>query len=239
MFTKNNTKLYIGITYILIITVFLWFFFNNFSFQDFKSFDLIKSNRNSLNKIKESNIILSVIIFYLISILWVLLLGFASPIFLVGGFLFGKWVGTLVVVLGLTSGATLLYIFASFMFKDFIYKKFSKKYNYLFEIFKKNELLYFVIYRFIGGIPFFLQNLIPTIFNIKIKNYFFGSLIGLTPQLFIGVSLGSGIDKLIENNNEMPSVLEMIMTPDIYLPILGLFLIIFIGFIYRKKFVKE
>ena len=239
MFTKNNTKLYIGITYILIITVFLWFFFDNFSFQDFKSFDLIKSNRNSLNKIKESNIILSVIIFYLISILWVLLLGFASPIFLVGGFLFGKWVGTLVVVLGLTSGATLLYIFASFMFKDFIYNKFSKKYNYLFEIFKKNELLYFVIYRFIGGIPFFLQNLIPTIFNIKIKNYFFGSLIGLTPQLFIGVSLGSGIDKLIENNNEMPSVLEMIMTPDIYLPILGLFLIIFIGFIYRKKFVKE
>ena len=239
MFTKNNTKLYIGITYILIIMVFLWFFFNNFSFQDFKSFDLIKSNRNSLNKIKESNIILSVIIFYLISILWVLLLGFASPIFLVGGFLFGKWVGTLVVVLGLTSGATLLYIFASFMFKDFIYNKFSKKYNYLFEIFKKNELLYFVIYRFIGGIPFFLQNLIPTIFNIKIKNYFFGSLIGLTPQLFIGVSLGSGIDKLIENNNEMPSVLEMIMTPDIYLPILGLFLIIFIGFIYRKKFVKE
>ena len=239
MFTKNNTKLYIGITYILIIMVFLWFFFNNFSFQDFKSFDLIKSNRNSLNKIKESNIILSVIIFYLISIVWVLLLGFASPIFLVGGFLFGKWVGTLVVVLGLTSGATLLYIFASFMFKDFIYNKFSKKYNYLFEIFKKNELLYFVIYRFIGGIPFFLQNLIPTIFNIKIKNYFFGSLIGLTPQLFIGVSLGSGIDKLIENNNEMPSVLEMIMTPDIYLPILGLFLIIFIGFIYRKKFVKE
>ena len=239
MFTKNNTKLYIGITYILIITVFLWFFFNNFSFQDFKSFDLIKSNRNSLNKIKESNIILSVIIFYLISILWVLLLGFASPIFLVGGFLFGKWVGTLVVVLGLTSGATLLYIFASFMFKDFIYNKFSKKYNYLFEIFKKNELLYFVIYRFIGGIPFFLQNLIPTIFNIKIKNYFFGSLIGLTPQLFIGVSLGSGIDKLIENNNEMPSVLEMIMTPDIYLPILGLFLIIFIGFIYRKIFVIE
>ena len=239
MFTKNNTKLYIGITYILIITVFLWFFFKYFSIQDFTSFEVIKSNRNSLNNIKDNNIFLSVIIFYLISIIWVLLLGFASPIFLVGGFLFGKWVGTLVVVLGLTSGATLLYIFASFMFKDFIYNKFSKKYNYLFEIFKKNELLYFVIYRFIGGIPFFLQNLIPTIFNIKIKNYFFGSLIGLTPQLFIGVSLGSGIDKLIENNNEMPSVLEMIMTPDIYLPILGLFLIIFIGFIYRKKFVKE
>ena len=110
---------------------------------------------------------------------------------------------------------------------------------FLKELFNKNEFLYFLVYRFIGGIPFFIANTLPVIFNIKIKNYFFGSLIGLTPQLFIGVSLGSGIDKLIENNNEMPSVLEMIMTPDIYLPILGLFLIIFIGFIYRKKFVKE
>tara|TARA_B100000424_G_C22780542_1_gene419753 strand:+ start:232 stop:738 length:507 start_codon:yes stop_codon:yes gene_type:complete len=168
-----------------------------------------------------------------------LLLGFASPIFLVGGFLFGKWIGSIVVILGLTSGATLLYIFASYLFKDYIYNKFSKKFSYLVEIFNKNELLYFTIYRFIGGIPFFLQNLIPTIFDVKIKNYFLGSLIGLSPQLFIGVSLGSGIDKLIENNNKMPTMLEMIFTPDIYLPIFGLFVIIVFGYIYRKKITKK
>ena len=168
-----------------------------------------------------------------------MLLGFASPIFLVGGFLFGKWIGSIVVILGLTSGATLLYIFASYLFKDYIYNKFSKKFSYLVEIFNKNELLYFTIYRFIGGIPFFLQNLIPTIFDVKIKNYFLGSLIGLSPQLFIGVSLGSGIDKLIENNNEMPTMLEMIFTPDIYFPIFGLFVIIVFGYIYRKKLTKK
>ena len=239
MLSKSNIKFYIGVIYFLIITVFLWFFFKYFSIQDFTSFEVIKSNRNSLNNIKDNNIFLSVIIFYLISIIWVLLLGFASPIFLVGGFLFGKWIGSIVVILGLTSGATLLYIFASYLFKDYIYNKFSKKFSYLVEIFNKNELLYFTIYRFIGGIPFFLQNLIPTIFDVKIKNYFLGSLIGLSPQLFIGVSLGSGIDKLIENNNEMPTMLEMIFTPDIYLPIFGLFVIIVFGYIYRKKITKK
>ncbi len=239
MLSKSNIKFYIGVIYFLIITVFLWFFFKYFSIQDFTSFEVIKSNRNSLNNIKDNNIFLSVIIFYLISIIWVLLLGFASPIFLVGGFLFGKWIGSIVVILGLTSGATLLYIFASYLFKDYIYNKFSKKFSYLVEIFNKNELLYFTIYRFIGGIPFFLQNLIPTIFDVKIKNYFLGSLIGLSPQLFIGVSLGSGIDKLIENNNKMPTMLEMIFTPDIYLPIFGLFVIIVFGYIYRKKITKK
>ena len=239
MLSKSNIKFYIGVIYFLIITVFLWFFFKYFSIQDFTSFEVIKSNRNSLNNIKDNNIFLSVIIFYLISIIWVLLLGFASPIFLVGGFLFGKWIGSIVVILGLTSGATLLYIFASYLFKDYIYNKFSKKFSYLVEIFNKNELLYFTIYRFIGGIPFFLQNLIPTIFDVKIKNYFLGSLIGLSPQLFIGVSLGSGIDKLIENNNKMPTMLEMIFTPDIYLPIFGLFVIIVFGYIYRKKLTKK
>ena len=239
MLSKSNIKFYIGVIYFLIITVFLWFFFKYFSIQDFTSFEVIKSNRNSLNNIKDNNIFLSVIIFYLISIIWVLLLGFASPIFLVGGFLFGKWIGSIVVILGLTSGATLLYIFASYLFKDYIYNKFSKKFSYLVEIFNKNELLYFTIYRFIGGIPFFLQNLIPTIFDVKIKNYFLGSLIGLSPQLFIGVSLGSGIDKLIENNNKMPTMLEMIFTPDIYFPIFGLFVIIVFGYIYRKKLTKK
>ena len=117
MLSKSNIKFYIGVIYFLIITVFLWFFFKYFSIQDFTSFEVIKSNRNSLNNIKDNNIFLSVIIFYLISIIWVLLLGFASPIFLVGGFLFGKWIGSIVVILGLTSGATLLYIFASYLFK--------------------------------------------------------------------------------------------------------------------------
>jgi uncharacterized membrane protein YdjX (TVP38/TMEM64 family) len=166
-------------------------------------------------------------------------LGFAAPIFLVGGFIFGKWIGTLIVLFGLTVGSTFLYIIANYILKDFIYEKFSSKFSFLIYKFKKNEFIYFVLYRAIGGLPFFLQNLLPTLFNIKIKNYFYGSLIGLAPQLFIGVSLGAGVNKLIDDNENMPSFLQMISTPDIYLPIFGLIAIFIIAFFSRKKFFKS
>ena len=48
---------------------------------------------------------------------WVFLLGFGTPVALLGGFIFGKWFGTLIVALGLTLGATFLYIFGNFFLK--------------------------------------------------------------------------------------------------------------------------
>ena len=235
----KNIKITLAIIYVLIISIFLWFFFKYFSIQDFTSFEIIKSNRDTLNEFKNKNIFISCLIFLLVTIVWVLLLGFAAPIFLIGGFIFGKWQGTLIVLFGLTLGSTFLYMIANYLLKDFIYKKFSSKFSFLIYKFKKNEFIYFVIYRAIGGIPFFIQNLLPTLFNIKIKNYFYGSLVGLAPQLFIGVSLGSGINKLIDDNEDMPSLLQMISSPDIYLPILGLIVIFIIAFFSRKIFFKS
>ena len=239
MNVEKNIKFFLGLTYILIIIVFLWFFFKQFSIQDFTSYEIIKKNRDTLNNLKNLNIFLSSLIFFILTIVWVLLLGFGSPIFLIGGFIFGKWVGTILVVFGLTIGSTLLYYFANFLIKDLIYKKFSSKFKYLTEKFKRNELAYFTLYRAVGGIPFFLQNLLPILFNVKIRNYFFGTIIGLTPQLFVGVSLGAGIDKIIQENEKLPSIWKMLKTPDIYFPLLGIILIFLLAIYFRKKFFKQ
>ena len=239
MNAEKNIKFLLGLTYILVIIVFLWFFFKQFSIQDFTSYEIIKKNRDTLNNLKNVNIFLSSLIFLIVTIVWVLLLGFGSPIFLIGGFIFGKWVGTILVVFGLTLGSTLLYYFANFLIKDLIYKKFSSKFKYLTEKFKRNELAYFTLYRAVGGIPFFLQNLLPILFNVKIRNYFFGTIIGLTPQLFVGVSLGAGIDKIIQENEKLPSIWKMLKTPDIYLPLLGIILIFLLAIYFRKKFFKQ
>ena len=233
---EKKIKLFLGSVYILIVFVFLLIFFNNFSFQDFSSYDLIRENRDALENIKNSNIFLSSIIFLIGTIFWVLLLGFGSPIFLVGGFIFGKWLGTLLVILGLSIGATLLYMFANYFLKDLVEKKFSSRFVNLNEKFKKNEFNFFLIYRFIGGIPFFISNILPTIFNVKVKNFFLGSIIGMAPQLFVGASLGAGLSKILEENSEVPSLLELFFSPDIYLPILGIVILVLIGFFLKKKF---
>ena len=234
----KKIKIILGFSYILIISIFLWFFFQNFSIQDFTSYDLIKANRDILEGIKNNNIILSSILFFFGTIIWVLLLGFGSPIFLVGGFIFGKWLGTILVVFGLSTGATFLYIFANFFLKDLIREKFSNRFSILTEKFKKNEFLFFIVYRFIGGIPFFISNILPTLFNVKVKNFFFGSVIGMAPQLFVGVSLGAGLNKILEKNIEPPTFFELILTPDIYLPIIGIIFLVLIAIYLRKFFLK-
>ena len=236
MENENKLKIILGIIYLLIVSGFLLLFFSHFSFDDFSSFELIKINRDKLNDIKNSNLIIASILFTIGVIFWVMLLGFGSPVTLIGGFIFGKWLGTLLVVLGLSIGATFLYLTANFFFKDIIEKKFSLRFSNLTEKFKKNEFTFFLIYRFVGGIPFFISNILPTLFNVKIINFFFGSIIGMTPQLFVGASLGAGLNKVIENNEKLPTIFDIILNPDIYLPITGLMIFVLIGFVIKKKF---
>ena len=210
---EKKIKIFLGSAYILIVSIFLWFFFSKFSFQDFSSYELIRDNRDTLEQVKNSNIFISSILFLLGTIIWVLLLGFGSPVFLVGGFVFGKWLGTLIIVFGLSIGATFLYMFANYFLKDLIEEKFSSRFNNLTEKFKENEFTFFLIYRFIGGIPFFISNILPTIFNVKIRNFFLGSVIGMTAQLFVGASLGAGLNKILEENSEAASLLLLRLTP--------------------------
>jgi len=58
----------------------------------------------------------------------------------------------------------------------------------------------------------------------------------MTPQLFVGASLGAGLSKMLEENSEVPSVLELIFSPDIYLPIMGIVILVIIGFLLKKNF---
>ena len=235
----KKIKIYLGLAYFLIVILFLWAIFNKFSFDELTSYDFIKNNRDYLISLKESNFFLISLIFLIFTILWVLLLGFGSPIFLLGGFIFGKWIGTILVVFGLSIGATLLYILANYFFKDLIIKKFSKKFFKLKEKFKNNEFSFFLIYRFIGGIPFSISNILPVLFNIKVKNFFLGSLIGMTPQLFVGTSIGAGIEKVIDLNEDFPNLLTVLSSKDIYIPIISFIFLIILTYLLRKKFYKN
>ena len=122
----KKIKLFIGLFYLFFIGLFLYFLFSNFSFQQLTSYEFIKDNVDYFSKIKKSNLILLSLSFLLFTILWVFpFLGFVSPVALLGGFILGKWIGTIVVVLGLSIGATFLYIFSNyytFFEKEILYK---------------------------------------------------------------------------------------------------------------------
>ena len=235
-----NFKLILGIIYLLCLGILLFVVFSYLDLKDLKDYTYIKNNSEILLNYKNQNIALFIIFFFLFCIFWIFLLGFGSPLCLISGFLFGQLVGTLICVLSLTIGSTLLYMFANYYFHDLIVKYLEAKilkYKYLF---KKNEFFYFLIFRFTGGagIPFGIQNILPTIFNMKVSNYFYSTFLGLLPAVFILNSLGQGIEKLIEQNTSL-NLVQVILEPGIYIPISCFLLILGISFLIKKKIFKK
>ena len=236
----KKTKLFIGLSYLILISIFLFLFFSKFTIQEITSYDFIKENRSYLVELRNSNLFLIFLIYLIFTILWVFpFLGFGSPIALVGGFIFGKWIGTFIVVLGLSIGATLLYLFSNYFLKDLIREKFLKKYQNLEKKFKDSEFYYLLIYRFIGGIPWQISCILPTIFDVRTRNFFFATLIGIIPQIFLAVSIGSGLEKIIDQNSDIPQIRDIIFSPDIYIPIIAFFILILITIIIRRSFYKN
>ena len=236
-FKLSKLKIVAGITYLIIITIGLFFLFSFVDLRDLMSYDFIKLNKDVILEYKQNNFLLLTILFFLFSIIWILLLGFATPLLLFAGFVFGKWWGIIIVLTATTIGATLLYILANLFFKEMIETNLAVKFARLKELFMKNDIFYFTFFRFIGGggTPYAIQNILPILFNMPIKNYFFATFVGSMPSMFVTVSFGSGIESVIDKNEEL-SILSAIYSPEIYLPIIGFVAIMLAAFFFKKKF---
>ena len=232
-------KLFLGLFYFLLVGVFLYYFLSKFSFQEITSYDFIKNNREYFFELRQKDLLFLALVFILFTIIWVLAAGFGSPVAILSGFIFGKWTGTLIVALGLSVGATILYIFANYFLKELIKDKFLSRYKNLEIKFKKSEFIYLLVYRFIGGIPFAISNVLPCIFNVKILNFFFATIIGIIPSLFLICSIGSGIEKIIDENIKAPGFLEIITSKEIYFPLSLFICLVVITIFFRKVFYKN
>ena len=235
----TKIKIFVGLFYLIAVCLFLYFFFSKFSLHEITSYEFIKNNRDYFFGLKQSNLILILILFVLFCMVWTLVGGFGSPIVLFGGFIFGNWLGTLLLIIGMSIGATGLYIFANYFLKDLIKEKFLTKFKSLEFKFKKSEFLYLLIYRFVGGIPFAISNVLPCIFNVKVSNFFWATFIGMIPQIFILASISSGLEKVIDQNLKAPKVTDVIVNPDIYIPLITFFILILMTIFFRKFFYKK
>ncbi len=237
---SKSLKLFLGISYLIILVAFLLLIFSYIEISRLNEFAYYKELQLNLEKIISNHYYLNLSIFFIFCIIWVSLLGFGSPLVLASGILFGKWMGTFISTFAISIGALFLYSIASFFFKKLIFEKLSRKFSKFVFIFKKNEFNYFLIFRLAGGlgIPFAIQNILPVIFDIKKINYFFASLIGFVPMFFIWNSIGAGLNEYIKNAEDF-SMISFILTKEIYIPILLFFLIILLSTVIKKKIFRD
>ena len=238
-FKSSNLKIYLGVAYLILLITAIYFLFSNYGISDLTSYDFIKENKGLILKYKENNIYFLTIVFFAITILLNLLL---SPMLLptlIIGFIFGKWLGTIILVFGNTFGATLLFLLAKTFFSELIEKKFTKKISKFIVFFNKNETLYFMGFRFMGGggTPFPIQNVLPVIFNMSLRNYIVATFLGIIPTTFVTAALGSGIENIIDQNEEL-NFLLVFLSPEIYLPICGFLGLLVLALIIKKIYFK-
>ena len=236
---SSNFKIYLGGVYIIVLSLGLYFLFTTFDLSDLTSYEFIRENRSLILKYKENNIFFMTIIFFIIAVLLNLLLCPMLLPTLVIGFIFGKWLGTLILVFGNTLGGVLLYLLAKTFFSELIEKNFTTKFSKFIEFFNKNEMIYFMCFRFIGGggTPFPIQNVLPVIFNMSVKNYIVATFLGIFPTTFVTVALGSGIENVLDQNDEL-NFSSVFLSPEIYLPIIGFAIILIIAFFIKRFFFK-
>ena len=237
---SKNFKLFLGFAYLLLLAVFLYFIFSNIQVNRLNDFLYYKELQLDLDNFISRNLLINIIYFFTFTIIWVALLGFGSPILIFSGILFGKWIGTVISVISISIGALALYSIANFFFRDIVKKILEQKFKKYIQLFQKNEFYYFFLYRFVGGlgVPFFLQNVFPILFNMKKNNYFFSSLFGFVPVFFVFNTIGAGLNNYIEKSEKF-SLLELVLTPEIYFPILMFAFLIILSLVIKKKFFTD
>ncbi len=234
---SKNLKIFLGISYLLILFGFLYFVFTNIQINRLNDFSYYKELQINLGNFISANRLINLIYFFIFSVVWVALLGFGSPILIISGILFGKWVGTLISVISISCGALILYSVGIFFFRDLVKTLLEKKFEKYIRLFQKNEFFYFFTYRFVGGlgVPFGLQNLIPVLFDMKKINYFLASFFGFIPSMFIMNTIGAGLNSYVEQA-QFFSMIDLIFSPGIYFPIILFVGFMIISFLVKKKF---
>ena len=134
---SKNLKIFLGISYLLVLFAFLFFIFTTIETNRLNDFSYYKELQAELDNYISANIIINLIYFFIFSIIWVALLGFGSPILIISGILFGQWIGTFISVVSISVGALILYSIGIFFFRDLVKSILEKKFKKYITLFKK------------------------------------------------------------------------------------------------------
>ena len=134
---SKNLKIFLGVSYLIILFSFLYFIFTAIEISRLDDFNYYKELQADLDAFISTNIITNLIYFFIFAIIWVALLGFGSPILIISGILFGQILGTLISVISISIGALILYSIGNFFFRDFVKSILEKNSKDIFNYFKK------------------------------------------------------------------------------------------------------
>ena len=159
--------------------------------QEYLTLETIKSNRDALlNFTRDHRLAMIGAAFLVYTVAVACSLPGALVLSLTCGFLFGRWVGSLVIMAAATLGATLVFLAARYLIADWARSRMGALGQKINEGFSQNAFNYLLFLRLVPAFPFFLVNLAPAFTSIKLSTYVLATAIGIIPGTFVYANLG-------------------------------------------------
>lgn len=161
------------------------------------SLEILQDNKENLLQAVADRPVVTAIAFIATYIFFVALsLPAATLLTLTGGFLFGKWLGTLYVVSAATIGATIIFFIAKTSLGTTLREKAGILYNRIEGNMNENAVGYLLFMRLVPVFPFFLVNIVPALFNVKPRIFIMTTFFGIIPGSFVYVNLGQQLGQI-------------------------------------------
>ncbi len=148
-----------------------------------------------------------------------------------GGFLFGTWLGGICSLMGATLGASILFLIARSSLGDPLRQRAGPFLRRVEAGFRENGASYLLVLRLVPLFPFWLVNLVPAFFGVRLRTFVLCSFFGMAPASFIYSSVGAGAGALIERG-QTPD-LYVIFEPRLLLPLIALALLSLLPLLYK------
>ena len=197
------------------------------------SLEVIKNNYQSLIDFTTDNFITSCLIF---SIAYILVVAFSIPgasvMTLVGGFLFGVYVGSVLVVFSATIGAVIVYLAVKSALGEILKNKAKGNIEKMRNGFENDAFNYLLSIRLVPIFPFFIINIACGMLGVKLRDFFWATFLGIIPGSVIYVWVGTGLGFALKQGEDLN--LGIIFQPQFIVPIIALALLSLVPIIYKK-----
>jgi len=185
-----------------------------FGIVDLLSLERLNANRDELLAWVATNPLLAALVFMAVYAgIVALSLPVATIVSLLGGFLFGRWLGTALIVSAATLGATAIFCVAKSSFGATLRDKAGPLYHKVAEDMQVNAFAYLLFMRLVPVFPFFLVNIVPALFRVRTRTYVIATLVGIVPGTFVYANLGRELGTLasLKDLISMPVLLAFCM----------------------------
>lgn len=157
----------------------------------------------------------------------------ASAMTLIGGLLFGTWLGGALVVIAATIGAALIFLVARTALGDSLRRKAGPFLQRLQAGFDANAFSYLLTLRLIPAVPFWVLNIAAGVFGMRLAPYVAATALGIIPATFIFASVGAGAGSIVAGGGRIDTA-GLLLQPQVLLPIAGLVMLSLLPVIVQR-----